>query len=465
MKFILVLERLIDATAALGFLAAVSISVILRLVFGKKIRRPAEKKMIVLDMAYTLDQIRKRQLQESVTCRDLMGYFVHVWSVHPFATVVSPEGENNTYGKWEEMSLSERHTVIEGKAGRFSALKELPLLNFVLAQCSVYSCLSSLIATENISVIRAGDPYYLGLLGLLLAKVHGIPLVIRIPGNYDALYEETGKPTMPRLFRKRWIEKAIEKITLPKADLVAGANRDNLNYALANGAAKERSTIFRYGNLIHSAHFRAPAERPPADPILKELGISGRRFLITIARLDPQKYPDDILHVLTELKHKGFNLAGLIVGDGGMKEDLLKMADGLGLENDVIFVGSRPQEWIATVLPSASVAVSPHMGRGLAEAALAGIPIVAYDYNWQGELIISGETGELVKHRDWHAMTDSVIKFLSSPEYARSMGTNARACALEMMDPERLNWHEQNEYTKLFDRYFASRGKMQAIQR
>jgi glycosyltransferase involved in cell wall biosynthesis len=269
---------------------------------------------------------------------------------------------------------------------------------------------------------------------------------------------------MPRLFRKRWIEKIIEKITLAHADLVAGANEDNLNYALANGATKERSTLFRYGNLINSAHFRAPSERPPAGHILKELGLAGRRFLITIARLDPQKYPDDVLRVLAELNKKCFNLAGIIIGDGGMKEELSRMAADLGLENDLTFAGNRPQEWIATVLPSASVAVSPHMGRGLAETALAGIPIVAYDYNWQGELIINGETGELVKHRDWRAMTDSVIKFLSSPEYARSMGMNARARTLEMMDPERLNRHEQNEYTKLFDRYFPSQGKVQAIR-
>ena len=61
---------------------------------------------------------------------------------------------------------------------------------------------------------------------------------------------------------------------LPRADLVAGANRDNLDYAVRNGARKERSALFRYGNLIDPVHFADPADRerrhatcPQTDPI------------------------------------------------------------------------------------------------------------------------------------------------------------------------------------------------------
>ena len=50
--------------------------------------------LLVLDAAYTLEMIRERGLESSITCRDLDGYFAHVFSVHPFATLLtSPDSE------------------------------------------------------------------------------------------------------------------------------------------------------------------------------------------------------------------------------------------------------------------------------------------------------------------------------------------------------------------------------------
>ena len=70
---------------------------------------------------------------------------------------------------------------------------------------------------------------------------------------------------------------------LKRADLVAGSNKDSLDFALANGATEARSTIFRVGNLNHKAHFPPPEERPDASPILRELGLEGRMFSITMS--------------------------------------------------------------------------------------------------------------------------------------------------------------------------------------
>ena len=55
------------------------------------------RKLLILDSAYTYEMIKERQLQESILCRDLNGYFEHVWSVHPFATIIPPENKKNTY--------------------------------------------------------------------------------------------------------------------------------------------------------------------------------------------------------------------------------------------------------------------------------------------------------------------------------------------------------------------------------
>lgn len=412
------------------------------------------RKMLVLDVDYTLEMIRDRKLDESILIRDIKGYFDHVWSVHPFSTINAPQDTSNTFGGFNKTLFSKRHTIIEGKIGRFNFMRFLPIFNFFLSQVELLVYLVKLIKKEKINVIRSNDPHYIGLLGLLLSRICKIPFVIRIGGNWDKYYKETGKPAMPRLFKKRWIEKIVERFVFKRADLVAGANLDNLSFAIANGARKEFTTLFRYGNLLHPAHRMYPDERQPADDILAGAGLAGYKFAIYIGRLERVKIPDHVIMVVAELKKKGYDFKGLLVGDGSMKELLLKKAGELGITENIIFTGNKDQEWIARVLPYATVVLSPHTGRALTEAALSGVPIVAYDIDWQPELIKTGETGELVEYRNWSAMADAVVKILDDPMYAQRIGTNVRKAVMEMMDSEKLNEHERNEYEKLFARYY-----------
>ena len=411
------------------------------------------RKTLVISASYTLEMIHQRNLEQPIFTRDLDGYFDHVWSVHPFSTIYNSPDDANTFGCLTATSFSERHTIVEGKIGRFSFIKFLPMLNFFLSQINLLFYLRKLIKKEQINIIRSDDPQYVGLLGFILSRMQKIPFVIRIGSNWDKYYEETGRPAMPRLFRKRWIEKIVERFVFKKADLVAGANMNNLNYAIASGARQELTTIFRYGNLIHPAHRVHPDERSSADDILESTGLAGHKFAIYIGRLEKVKMPDHILMAIAELKKREYALKCLMVGDGSMKDILLKKADELGITANIIFVGNMGQEWIARIVPHATVALSPHTGRALTEVALSEVPIVAYNIDWQPELIKTGETGELVEHQDWSAMANAVEKILDDSVYAKQIGANVRKVAIEMMDPKKLNKHERNEYDKLFARF------------
>ena len=85
-------------------------------------------------------------------------------------------------------------------------------------------------------------------------------------------------------------------------------------------------------------------------------------------------------------------------------------------------------------------------------ACLAGAPIVAYDYDWQGEIIHSGETGELVPEGDWEQMAIHASKLLADPAQARRVGNAARKLAMEMMNPKVLDSIEVSSYEALFHR-------------
>jgi glycosyltransferase involved in cell wall biosynthesis len=407
--------------------------------------------ILILDTSYTLKMFRERQLEQALESRKLGGYFAKVISVHPLAGLL--ESGESQFGDPVVTHLDDGHVFVEGKIGISRTLRFLPPLNLLLAQIRLARLLSKMAREAAVDLVRIGDPYYLGIMGLMLARFLRVPLVIRVGFRFDEIVRATGKPVMQRLFMFRWIEKIVERFVFPRCDLIAGANEDNMRYALENGGRSEVATIFRYGNLIHPLHWQKPNNRENANQTLSELGLLEVNFAVTVARLDPMKYVEDALHALAELIRRGHNIKLLLVGDGVLRGELESLANTLDVRNEVIFAGYQSQEWLATVLPRATVILSPHMGRALTEAALAGVPVVAYDYDWQREVVDDGKTGFLVPHKEWTGLSDKVEYILNYPNDGKTMGKNIRQKISDMMNPKVLDLHEQNEYSKLLVRF------------
>ncbi len=409
-----------------------------------------KRAILILDMSYTLKMFRERQLEQALESRKLQGYFHKVISVHPLAGLF--EQGNSRFGCPLITELDDQHAFVEGKVGMNSVLRILPPLNFVIAQINLLRVLLRMAKEVDVDVVRVGDPYYLGLLGWVLSRFLRVPLAIRVNFNYDEHFKITKKAIFPRLFRFRAIEKLIEKFIFKRCDLVAGANKNNLEYGLANGAREETGVVFRYGNLIHPVHFSDPSIRQNGIPMLREIGISGE-FLMTISRLTEMKQPSHNLFVLKRLREFGHDVNFLFVGDGEMREILEIKAKEMEIHHHVFFAGNRSQEWIAAVLPHARLVLSPHMGRALTEACLASAPVVAYDLDWQSEIIQSGETGELVPLGDWEQMALRSCELLGNSKKALRLGGSAREAAMCMMDAGMLIDTEKEAYETLFKNY------------
>ena len=406
-------------------------------------------RLLVLDSSYCFEAINKLGLERSVICRDLSGFFDHVYSVHPFASLVSSKAVSR-FGFAEWHIINTAHTYIDGKVGVFNWPKFFSPLNFIFSQLVLTIQLIYLVKKKHISAIRAGDPLYLGVLGWVISRVCNIPLVVRVGGNHDKVYEVTKRPIMPRLFISRGIEKRLERFVLARAELVSGANNDNLQFALDNGAKPEKSTLFRYGNLIDSAHFLNPsARRMRGINLIKEEGAEPSKFILYLGRFEKVKHPDHVVRVLAYLLAHGHDMKVLLCGDGSMRESLRALSLELGIESKVLFCGNRNQDWLSKVIPNAALVVSPHTGRALTEAALGAAPIVAYDIDWQKELIEKGVTGELVPFMDLNALCAAALRLLNNPLLAQSLGLAARRRSLEMMSPDLLDEHERKEYLKL----------------
>ena len=409
------------------------------------------RRLLVLDTSHPLEYVRKNKLETSITCRNLGGYFDAVWTAHPFAPLVSSASWTTKNGRPVESTLAPGQVYIEGKLGLLDGLGP-GRFNFALAQADVLARLARLIRSHGICVIRAGDPLLMGLYAWALSRVCGIPYLVRVGGNYERIRQESGEPIMPRLFPTLGMERAIEQFVLQRADLVAGANGDNLRYAIEMGTPRERGTVFRYGNLIHPAHLVAPSDRKPGRELMGELGIRGSLLLLCIGRLLPVKMPEHAVRVLAHVRSRGLDATLVMAGSGAMLEELKRLAASLNVTEHVVFAGDRDQEWLARVIPTAAAVLSPFTGRALVEVAFGAAPTVAYDIDWQGELIESGVNGELVPLRDIDGFASATMRLLTDEAYARRLGNRLRETALVMMSPEALDEHERCEYDRLFER-------------
>lgn len=409
----------------------------------------ARSALLVLDASYTLEMIRERSLEKSVLCRDLDGYFRHVWSVHPFASMLTSPDWTPKFGKPQWHRLAERHTFVEGKVGRFSWLSRLFPVNFLLGQTSLFLDLLRLIKRERIDFIRTGDPLYLGLFGWALSRLTGAAFVIRVNGNNDKCRESTGKPVFPRLFRTTAREEAIERFLFPRADLVVAPTADNIAFAVTNGAHPDRVAVFPNGNLLSDEYLDDPERRACDEDLFDQFGIKPRNYILTVGRLEEVKLPVDVLKAFAELRQDGYDVDLVYAGDGSMRESLSQTASELGVRDAVHFLGNQNQRSLAQLNTFASVVVSPLTGRALAESALCAAPIVAYDLDWQSEIIETGKTGELVPHRDPRLIATATRKFLDDREYSRAMGRAVRDRVREMFDVDGLNEHERQQYARV----------------
>ena len=395
---------------------------------------PDRPRLMAIDSMYSLNVLRAREALHLVTYRDLDGYFEHVWTVHPFVGLDPTKPEPARVGRPVATQINAAHTMVEGCAARMPGLAGLPHLNFVLAQLALVLDLDRIVHRNGVAIVR-GDPYYHGLLALLLGRLNRCSVELRVIANHDAIYERAGGLAYPRLFRWRAVEQAVVRFTLSRADSVVIASDDNRGFALRNGARPERIAHAANGSMISPIHLEDPQEREAAQD---EFGFGDRPVVMFIGRLASEKHPEDVVISVAKARERVPDLAALVVGEGPLRDELVRLSAELGIEDGVVFAGDRDQRWIARMLARCTIVAAPLAGLALVEAALSATPIVAYDVEWHAELIRSGHDGILVPDRDTDAMAAAIADLAEDRALAARLGAAGRARALDVMDPAKL---------------------------
>jgi phosphatidylinositol alpha-1,6-mannosyltransferase len=172
-------------------------------------------------------------------------------------------------------------------------------------------------------------------------------------------------------------------------------------------------------NCISLSKF-SPGPKPVR--LLERYGLSGRRVIMTLARLSAsERYKgiDEVLDVMPMLVEDMADLVYLIVGDGDDRSRMESKAAVLGITDNVVFAGYIAEEEKADHYRLADAFVMPGRGEGFGivylEALACGIPVVASKADASREVILEGIPGVTVNPDSPREIRSAIKEVLNRP--------------------------------------------------
>jgi glycosyltransferase involved in cell wall biosynthesis len=165
------------------------------------------------------------------------------------------------------------------------------------------------------------------------------------------------------------------------------------------------------------------------EQVRAELGIPpGSPLAIVAGELSPTKNVAQVLRAWQIVVRELPGAFLLVVGDGGQRHHLERLARRLGIAASVRFLGFRTD--LGRLLGAADVLVSASRREGLPrvvmEAMAAGLPVVATDVRGNRDLVIHGETGMSVPPGKHASMAGALARLLRDGALRTALGRRAR---------------------------------------
>ena len=206
------------------------------------------------------------------------------------------------------------------------------------------------------------------------------------------------------------------------ADRIIAVAEEVRDYAISHfHLASSRILTITNGVDIH----RFENKKEAALNLRAELGIAPDAPLVGIvARLDPPKDHETFLRAAALVKKTAPDVRFAIVGDGPLRESLMKLTADLGLDREVVFCGRRND--IPTVMNALDILVLSSVYEGLPMALLEGMaasrPVVSTAVGGIKGLVVDGQTGLLVPPSDPKAIADACLRLVSDSDLRRCLG-------------------------------------------
>jgi glycosyltransferase involved in cell wall biosynthesis len=218
----------------------------------------------------------------------------------------------------------------------------------------------------------------------------------------------------------------------------------SVNYILYNSHASRDEWVGKLdiprskGRVIHLG-IPPPATSVPRDYPVKKPGVVD---FVCVARFSLGKGHKGLIEAwLLAVEKKQVPMRLILIGDGPTWEEMRQFSDGLGLTDDVIFLGARDTG--AAYFAEGDVGVllsneSEAFGLVLLEAMSRKKPVLASNVGGIPEVVEADVTGILVDPFDTDAVSAAILRLAGSEELRHRMGEAGLARWKKCFTAERM---------------------------
>jgi glycosyltransferase involved in cell wall biosynthesis len=271
------------------------------------------------------------------------------------------------------------------------------------------------IRKNDIQLVHAHLPWA-GILARIVGRLTGIPVI----------YTEHNKQE-----RYHTATRIMNLSTLNLASRVIAVSEDVRSSIISNkrGLTVPVSTVL---NGVNTDHFNRSVKT--VGDIRQKLNIPPHAPIVgTIAVFRVQKRLDLWMDIAQKISERVPGVHFVIVGDGPLKEDLLKKRNDIGMNDRIHMPGLETE--IRPYLFSFDVFMMSSIFEGLPiallEAMSMGCPVIATRAGGIGEVIRHEEDGLLCEINDPDKLVDYAVALLSSKEMTQQYGERSRKRILE----------------------------------
>jgi glycosyltransferase involved in cell wall biosynthesis len=220
-----------------------------------------------------------------------------------------------------------------------------------------------------------------------------------------------------------WRTRRLLRLIARRADRIITVS-DSLHQQFA-GIAEAQAKLVTIANGIDLSAFEQ------ADPASarRELGLPESGPVVgMVGRLAAQKGPLDFVRAAAVAHAKLPDACFVLIGDGPLRGEVVKLAGELGISDSLVLAGHRPEAPMLTAAFDVAVIASVSEGSSLTamEAMAWSKPVAGTAVGGVREVVADGETGILVPAGDRQALGDAITSLLRDPERARTMGEAGR---------------------------------------
>lgn len=281
-------------------------------------------------------------------------------------------------------------------------------------------------------VVCMGDLFALFWLGWFLRLKRGLPIVHYVHA------EEVTTDWGSRMYKYGSLA------ALRNTDKVVTVSSFTQNELINRGVPEDRIQVITNG--VDLSRFQ-PGQKDAR--LLSKYNLTGKKVLLTVGRLEARKGQDKVIASLPMILQELGDVYYWVVGQGSYREKLERLAQKMGVRDRVIFAGRVDGEDLPRFYRSCDVFIMPNRtlpsgeteGFGLVflEANACAKPVIGGRAGGVPDAVVDGETGLLVDGTSVGEIAASVVRLLTTPELASSMGESG------LLSARRNGWPDKAE--------------------